>query len=193
MAKGGYIGGSTVIRVHPTASGKRRTRGLLALEVEYEKTGEVRPQTLLPQKPRKKVTKGRKTLETKAGGRTKPDSAAMKPATAARAPAVRVPPAESVTGRYSAEEVRKYAAERHPRCTGTALKRVVKLGAQGRWTGMQLGDVVASCMEQHLLYEVFGLPKLVSCGFTQERALRMVSPMVREVLAEWGARPVWAK
>src|SRR5689334_19038389 len=54
MGKGGYLGGSTVIRGYTPNLPKARRKGLLALEVEFRRTGKVSPQTLAPPKSAKK-------------------------------------------------------------------------------------------------------------------------------------------
>lgn len=185
MGKGGYLGGSTVVRVHPKASGKGGARGILALETEYAKTGAVGRESLLPQAPKKASTPKTKSKGPKA---VQP---ASKPPARPSNPSPRQTSTMAPDGVYSLEAIKAYTRKHHPNCKGPALKRVAKLGAQGRWTGMALHEVVASCMEQHLLYEVFSLPGLVACGYSQEHAVKMLSPLVCGVLSDWGAKPVW--
>lgn len=184
MGKGGYLGGSTVVSVYPKASGKNRTRGLLALEVEFAEKGKVRRESLHRETPQKS-RKAKKALVSAQPAAKAPASA---PPSTKKRPANSAPVSATV---FSREAIQTYVRQHHPNCKGAALKRVAKLGVQGRWTGMELGEVVASCMEQHLLYEVFSLPGLVACGYTQERALKMLSPLVSNVLSDWGAKPVW--
>lgn len=189
MGKGGYLGGSTVVRIHPKASGKAGSRGILALETEYAKTGAVRRESLLPQPPKK-------ASKSKAKPNPKPKSAktvqptAQGAASASRAAAHAVG-SNAPEGIYSSAAIQAYVRQHHPNCKGRALKRVAKLGALGRWSGMELREVVASCMEQHLLYEVFSLPGLVACGYSQEQALKTITPLVADVLSYWGSKPVW--
>lgn len=189
MGKGGYLGGSTVVRIHPKANGKGRTRGILALESEYAKTGTVRRESLLPQPPNKaSKSKAEPNPEPKSAKPVRPPARTAAPASRAAAQAV---VSKAPEGAYSYAAIQAYVRQHHPNCKGRALKRVAKLGALGRWSGMELREVVASCMEQHLLYEVFSLPGLVACGYSQEQALKTITPLVADVLSHWGSKPVW--
>lgn len=177
MGNGSYIGGSTVVRIHPRKGKRPRTVGLLALEAQYEKTGEIAPQSLLPAPPSKPTKR-----KAKAQGKA-PASPKQKAAPAPKTPATA----------FKASEAGAYLRRHHSACPSAAIRRVVRLAEQGRWTGMSMEEVVASCMEHYLTYEACGLERLIDCGLERDAALRHIAPQVRAVMVLWGAQPVWAK
>ena len=191
MANGTYLGGSTLIQTNPKRS-KRKIKGLLSLEVEFSKTGRVAPQSLTTPNPKKRRAKSQRALAP--GGKVAARSPAGK---GARATPNREPkptiPLPSHSPRYSAAEIREYLLPHHPNCTGRAAKRVAGIADKGSWSRMSTGYVVASCMEQYLLYEVCGLSHLVDLGLARPEALKLVTPQVIAVLGLWGAKPVWLK
>lgn len=196
MGKGGYIGGSTVTRSFPPRS-RPRTKGLLSLEVELERTGKVSPRSIaanLQKTPDKKAKVKRRKVVAAAAP---PAPAELKPkpniAPAAAGRSIPVPCPAAAAAQYSADAVRRYLARHHPACPEPEHKRIARLASQGRWSGMGMAEVVASCMENYLTYDVCGLQKLIAAGHKREAALEMIAPQVRATLGLWGAKPVWLK
>lgn len=183
MGRDSYRGGSTLLKIWPTARSKPKADGLLTREVSFERYGTEPATPLLPPKTSSKKRKP-KTVQPNSA----PTPASLTSQRLNARPVDRsVTRANETTKReYAAEEVMSYLMDRHPACPKIVRKRIVKIATQGRWTGLTLAQAVFRSADHYVLTEVCGVHKLIECGIDHVAANRLAEPQRRTVLSLWG-------
>jgi len=184
MGRGGYLGGSTVVKVWPTKKSQPRRKGLLQREADLAKHGVEPEGPLLVPKPKKPKAK-RKTAPA-----PKPIPSAA-PTEASPAPAAAI----ATGGRakkndpepsFSIDQVLSYLGTHHPRCPRIVRKRIAKIAGEGRWKQLNIDRLAALSAEYYVVTDVCGVLRLIECGFDAQSANRMIAPHCKAVLALWG-------
>jgi len=172
MGRGGYLGGSTIIRSWPS-----RSRS-----------------DVKPQKPRKTASASaaspalRAKLRTKVEQQTKPRTEAKAPRHTSASVKGRADRATSVA--VNAVEAAAYILTHHPSCPKANRIAIAARVGRGSWPGVTLPQAVAICMEKHASDDVCGLHRLVQSGLARPAAARLIEPAVRALLFTWSSRPV---
>lgn len=177
MARGSYLGGSTVIRGSGTVKKKPavvgKGGGLLAREVAHNKTGSVSdtPLLLIAVQPTKQKTK------------KKPPRLAGKAAVTSRnKPAP--PPASGEP--VDAETAGCYLLKHHPSVPKSSRKIIIKSLRDGSWTGLTMSQALRRCADLHATYDLCGLLRINQAGVPKDEASKMIQPQKERILSIWG-------
>jgi hypothetical protein len=184
MGRGGYLGGSTVVKVWPTKRSQPRRKGLLQREADLAKHGVEPEGPLLVSKPRMPKAKRKTAPAPKLIPSAAPVEVSPAPpaATATESRATKNVPRPSV----SSAQVLSYLGAHHPRCPKIVRKRIAKIAGEGRWKQLSIDGLAARSAEHYVVTDVCGVLRLIECGFDAQSANRMIAPHCKAVLALWG-------